>query len=105
MYLVVNIADTISTFSENMGHPVLKKIVIIKKCPKLLRIYGNTILLPKLSAHPLGHCEVKGQGFEAIYIGTVDLSITSLTDYIHTHTHSTFHPRLVNFLGFSPSLP
>ena len=27
-------------FSENMGHPEPLKIIIIKKCPKLLRIYG-----------------------------------------------------------------
>ena len=30
-------------FSENMGHPKPMKIVIIKKCPKLLRIYGIEI--------------------------------------------------------------
>ena len=30
-----------SVISENMGHPKPIIIVIIKKCPKLLRIYGN----------------------------------------------------------------
>ena len=29
----------IKLFSENMGHPEPIKIKIIKKCPKLLRIY------------------------------------------------------------------
>ena len=31
----------LSVFSENMGHPQLQKIVIIKKCPKLPWIYGT----------------------------------------------------------------
>ena len=31
----------IKVFSENMGHPEPIKNVIIKKCPKLMRIYGN----------------------------------------------------------------
>ena len=35
----------LSVFSENMGHPQPIEIMIIKKCPKLPRIYGtqNTI--------------------------------------------------------------
>ena len=38
----VNLADTTSRyFLENMGYPETIKIVIIKKCPKLLRIYGE----------------------------------------------------------------
>ena len=34
----------IKVFSENMGHPEPIQMVIIKKCPKLLRIYGNYLL-------------------------------------------------------------
>ena len=39
----VNLADTTynKVFSENMGHPEPIKIVIVKKCPDLLRIYCN----------------------------------------------------------------
>ena len=44
MKLAVNLADTYSSkvFSGNMGHPEPIKIAIIKKCPKLLSIYGRT---------------------------------------------------------------
>ena len=42
MDLTVNLADITSRyFLENMGHPEPMKIVIIKKCPELLRIYGD----------------------------------------------------------------
>ena len=43
MELAVSLADTtnIKVFSENLGHPELTKIVIIKKCPKLLSIYSE----------------------------------------------------------------
>ena len=41
MDLGKNLADSTSRcFSENMGYPELMKIVVIKKCPKLLKIYG-----------------------------------------------------------------
>ena len=33
----------LSVFSENMGHPQLIKIVIVKNCPKLQRIYIKDI--------------------------------------------------------------
>ena len=39
----------IKIFSENMGHPEPTKIVIIKKCPKLLRIYGRVLSWPTAS--------------------------------------------------------
>ena len=44
MDLAVNLADTTSRYlkSEFMGHPGPIEIVIIKKCPKLLRIYGSS---------------------------------------------------------------
>ena len=38
-----------SVFSENMGHPQPIKIVIVKKCPKLLRIYGRSISMQYLA--------------------------------------------------------
>ena len=42
MDLAVNLADTTSScFQKTLGHPEPIKIVIIKKCPKLLRIYGT----------------------------------------------------------------
>ena len=43
-----------SVISENMGHPKPIIIVIIKKCPKLLRIYGNAkINAKKIVFHSL----------------------------------------------------
>ena len=42
MDLAVNLADTTSRyFPKNMGHPEPMKIIIIKKYPKLWRIYDN----------------------------------------------------------------
>ena len=43
MDLAVNLADqySIKIFSEKVGHPEPIIIIIIRKCPKLLRIYGN----------------------------------------------------------------
>ena len=32
---------TLSVFLENVGHPQTIKIMIIKKCPELHRVYGN----------------------------------------------------------------
>ena len=47
MDLAVNLADTTAMFSQKTlatlwPQPI--QIVIIKKCPKLLRIYGKSIL-------------------------------------------------------------
>ena len=44
MDFAINLPDTSSFFSENMRHPEPIKIAIIKKCPKLLRIYGRFTL-------------------------------------------------------------
>ena len=42
--MLLILCSALPVFSENMGHPQLKKNVIVNKCPKLLRIY----FLPKL---------------------------------------------------------
>ena len=36
-----NYYSALSVFSQNMGHPQPIEIIIIKKCPKLLRIYAT----------------------------------------------------------------
>ena len=43
-------------FSENMGHPEPIKYVIMKKCPKLLRINGSPFLWESITAAKNSDC-------------------------------------------------
>ena len=42
---VENYYSALSVFSQNMGHPQPIEIIIIRKCPKLLRIYATKFFI------------------------------------------------------------